>query len=81
MKLFKSTIQNLYKIILMIVISSAIISFFNVVIAKFIVYIVDGIVMNNIDLPNYLTIVFYNDNTLSKIIVTSIFMIIMTLII
>ncbi len=81
MKLFKSTIENLYKVILMIVISSAIISFFNVVIAKFIVYIVDGIVMNDIDLPNYLTIFFYNDNTLSKILVTSIFMIIMALII
>lgn len=81
MKLFNSTIENLYKIILMIVISSAIISFFNVVIAKFIVYIVDGIVMNNIYLPKYLTIFFYNDNILTKIIVTSIFMIIMALII
>ena len=81
MKLFKAIIGDLYKVILMIVISSAIICFFNVVMAKFIIYIVDGIVMNSIDLPNYLTIFFYNDNKLSKIIVAAIFMIIMALII
>ena len=81
MKLFKATIENLYKVILMIVFSSAIISFFNVVMAKFIVYVVDGIVMNNINLPNYLTIFFYDDSKLSKIIVTAIFMIIIALII
>ncbi len=81
MKLFKAIIGDLYKVILMIVISSAIICFFNVVMAKFIIYVVDGIVMNSIDLPNYLTIFFYNDNKLSKIIVAAIFMIIMALII
>ena len=81
MKLFKSSIANLYNVILIIIISSGIISFFNVVISKFIVYIVDGIVMNNIDLPNYLTIFFYNDSILSKLIVAAIFMIIMALII
>lgn len=81
MKLFKAIIGDLYKAILMIVISSAIICFFNVVMAKFIIYVVDGIVMNSIDLPNYLTIFFYNDNKLSKIIVAAIFMIIMALII
>lgn len=81
MKLFKAIIGDLYKVILMIVISSAIICFFNVAMAKFIIYVVDGIVMNSIDLPNYLTIFFYNDNKLSKIIVAAIFMIIMALII
>lgn len=81
MKLFKSSIANLYNVILIIIISSGIISFFNVVISKFIVYIVDGIVMNNIDLPNYLTIFFYDDSILSKLIVAAIFMIIMALII
>lgn len=81
MRLFKLIINNLYKVIFMIVVSSLIISFFNVVIAKFIVYIIDGIVMNNIDLPNYLTMFFYNDSVLSKIIVVAIFMIIMALII
>ena len=81
MKLFKAIIGDLYKAILMIVISSAIICFFYVVMAKFIIYVVDGIVMNSIDLPNYLTIFFYNDNKLSKIIVAAIFMIIMALII
>ena len=39
MKLFKATIENLYKVILMIIISSAIICFFNVVMAKFIIYV------------------------------------------
>ena len=81
MKLFKAIIGDLYKVILMIVISSAIICFFNVVMAKFIIYVVDGIVMNSIDLPNYLTIFFYNDNKISKIIVAAIFMIIIALII
>lgn len=81
MKLFKSTIKNLYKVILMIVISSAVICFFNVVIAKFIVYIVDGIVMNNIDLPNYLTVFFFDDNVLSKIMVGAVFMIVIAVII
>ena len=42
MKLFKATIENLYKVILMIIISSAIICFFNVVMAKFIIYVVDA---------------------------------------
>lgn len=81
MKLFKATIEKLYKIILMIVISSGIISFFNVVIAKFIVYVVDGIVMKNIELPNYLTMFFYNDDTLSRIIIAAIFMIVMAFVI
>lgn len=81
MKLFKSTIENLYKVILMIVISSGIISFFNVVIAKFIVYVVDGIVMKNIELPNYLTMFFYSDDTFSRIIIAAIFMITMAFII
>ena len=81
MKLFKATIENLYKIILMIVISSGIISFFNVVIAKFIVYVVDGIVMKNIELPNHLTMFFYNDDTLSRIIIAAIFMIVMAFVI
>ncbi len=81
MKLFKATIENLYKVILMIVISSAIICFFNVVMAKFIIYVVDGIVMSNVNLPNYLTTFFYNDSKLSKIIVAAIFMVIMAFII
>lgn len=81
MKLFKSTIKNLHKEILMIVISSGIISFLNVIIAKFIVYIVDGIVMKNIELPSYLTMFFYSDDTLSKIIIVAILMIIMAFII
>ena len=62
MKLFKATIENLYKVILMIIISSAIICFFNVVMAKFIIYVIDGIVMSNVNLPNYLTTFFYNDS-------------------
>lgn len=65
----------------MIVISSAIICFFNVVMAKFIIYVVDGIVMNNVDIPNYLNIFFYDDSKLSKIIVAAVFMIIIALII
>lgn len=81
MKLFKSTVENLYKVILMIVISSGIISFFNVVIAKFIVYVVDGIVMKNIELPNYLIMFFYSDDTFSRIIIAAIFMITMAFII
>lgn len=81
MKLFKATIENLYRVILMIVISSAIICFFNVVMAKFIIYVVDGIVMNNVDIPNYLNIFFYDDSKLSKIIVAAVFMIIIALII
>lgn len=81
MKLFKATIENLYKVILMIVISSSIICFFNVVMAKFIIYVVDGIVMNNVNLPNYLTIFFYDDSKLSKIIVAAIFMAIIAFII
>ena len=81
MKLFKATIENLYRVILMIVISSAIICFFNVVMAKFIIYVVDGIVMNNVDIPNYLNIYFYDDSKLSKIIVAAVFMIIIALII
>jgi len=81
MKLFKATTNNLYKIILMIIIASGIISFFNVVIAKFIVYVVDGIVMNNIELPNYLMMFFYSDSISSKIIVTAIFMIAMAFVI
>ena len=81
MKLFKATIENLYKVILMIIISSAIICFFNVVMAKFIIYVVDGIVMSNVNLPNYLTTFFYNDSKLSKIIVAAIFMVIMAFII
>ncbi len=81
MKLFKSTVENLYKVILMIVISSGIISFFNVIIAKFIVYVIDGIVMKNIELPSYLTMLFYSDDTFSKIIIAAILMITMALII
>ena len=81
MKLFKATIENLYKVILMIIISSAIICFFNVVMAKFIIYVIDGIVMSNVNLPNYLTTFFYNDSKLSKIIVAAIFMVIMAFII
>ena len=81
MKLFKSTIKNLHKEILMIIISSGIISFFNVIIAKFIVYVVDGIVMKNVELPSYLTMFFYSDDTLSKIIIVAILMIIMAFII
>ena len=65
----------------MIIISSGIISFFNVIIAKFIVYVVDGIVMKNIELPSYLTMFFYSDDTLSKIIIVAILMIIMVFII
>ena len=65
----------------MIIISSGIISFFNVIIAKFIVYVVDGIVMKNIELPSYLTMFFYSDDTLSKIIIVAILMIIMAFII
>lgn len=81
MKLFKSTIENLYKVILMIVILSGIIIFFNVVIAKFIVYALDGIVMKNIELPNYLIMFFYSDDTFSRIIIAAIFMITMAFII
>ena len=81
MKLFKSTVENLYKVILMIVISSGIISFFNVIIAKFIVYVIDEIVMKNIELPSYLTMLFYSDDTFSKIIIAAILMIAMALII
>lgn len=65
----------------MIIISSGIISFFNVIIAKFIVYVVDGIVMKNIELPSYLTMFFYSDDTLLKIIIVAILMIIMAFII
>lgn len=65
----------------MIIISSGIISFFNVIIAKFIVYVVDGIVMKNIELPSYLTMFFYSDDTLFKIIIVAILMIIMAFII
>ena len=50
--------KKLYGIIFVIVISSGIISFLNVMMAKFIVYIVDGIVMNDAKLPNYLTMFF-----------------------
>ncbi|MDE5631101.1 MAG: hypothetical protein K2I70_05820, partial [Bacilli bacterium] len=74
MKLFKSTIDNLHKTIFVIITSSLIISFFNVVIAKFIIYIIDGIVMNNTELPQYLRVMFYDDSIISKIIVTAIFM-------
>lgn len=81
MKLFRSTMKNLYNIILMIVISSIIICFFNVVIAKFIVYIVDGIIMNSIELPHYLIILFYNDSILSKIFIMAILMVLMAFII
>lgn len=81
MKLFKSTIDNLYKTILMIITSSLIISFLNVVIAKFIVYIIDGIAMNNTELPQYLIMFFYDDSIFSKIIVAAIFMAIIALII
>lgn len=65
----------------MIIISSGIISFFNVIIAKFIVYVVDGIVMKNVELPSYLTMFFYSDDTLFKIIIVAILMIIMAFII
>lgn len=65
----------------MIIISSGIISFFNVIIAKFIVYVVDGIVMKNIELPSYLTMFLYSDDTLPKIIIVAILMIIMAFII
>lgn len=65
----------------MIVISSGIISFFNVVIAKFIVYVIDGIVIKSIELPNYLTMLFYSDDTFSKIIIAAILMITMAFII
>lgn len=58
MKLFKMVMKKLYGIIFVIVISSGIISFLNVMMAKFIVYIVDGIVMNDAKLPNYLTMFF-----------------------
>lgn len=81
MKLFKATIENSYKVILMIAVSSAIICFFYVVMAKFIIYVVDGIVMNNVNLPDYLTLFFYGESKLSKIIVTAIFMIFIALII
>jgi len=59
MKLFKMVMKKLYGIIFVIVISSGIISFLNVMMAKFIVYIVDEIVMNDAKLPNYLTMFFY----------------------
>lgn len=59
MKLFKMVMKKLYGIIFVIVISSGIICFLNVMMAKFIVYIVDGIVMNDAKLPNYLTMFFY----------------------
>lgn len=81
MKLFKETTKNLYHVILIIVISSAVANFLNVVTAKFITYIVDGIVMNQITIPNYLTKFFYDDDILSKIIVVAIFMIIIALIV
>ena len=81
MKLFKLVMKNLYDKILKVIISSIVICFFNVVLAKFIIYIVDGIVMGNIGLPNYLTMFFYKDSILSKIIITAIFMLIMAIII
>lgn len=81
MKLFKMTTKNLHKTILTIVFSSMTICFFNVVMSKFIIYIIDGIVMKNEHLPSYLTIFFYNHTVFSKIVVTAIFMTIIAIVI
>lgn len=81
MKLLKKTIRNLHKTILIIVFSSMIICLFNVVMSKFIIYIVDGIVMKNEDLPHYLTMFFYDHTLFSKILVAVIFMVVIALVI
>lgn len=81
MKLLKETIKNLHFVIFIIIILSMIICFFNVMLSKFIVYIIDGIVMENTNLPKYLTIFFYDDTLVAKIIVSAIMMLLIALII
>lgn len=80
-KVFKVTMKKTKIFILGILICSLISSFLIIYLTKFISFVVDGVIMNTIELPKYITNCFYSDSISSKLAILAIFMLIIILVI
>ena len=75
-KVFKVTMKKTKKYILGILICSLISSFLMIYLTKFISFVIDGVIMQKIELPKYITTLFYDNNIYSKLIILSILMLV-----
>ena len=80
-KIFKITMRETKKYILGILASSLLSSFLTIYLTKFILFVIDGVIMQKSELPKYITNFFYDDNIYSKLIILAIFMLIIIFII
>ena len=75
-KVFKVTMWQTKKYILGILICSLLSSFLTIYLTKFISFVIDGVIMQKSELPKYITNFFYDDTIYSKLIILTIFMLI-----
>lgn len=75
-KVFKVTMRQTKKYILGILICSILSSFLTIYLTKFISFVIDGVIMQKSELPKYITNFFYDDTIYSKLIILTIFMLI-----
>ena len=75
-KVFKVTMRQTKKYILGILICSLLSSFLTIYLTKFISFVIDCVIMQKSKLPKYITNFFYDDTIYSKLIILTIFMLI-----
>ena len=75
-KVFKITINRTQKYIIGILICSLISSFFTIYLTKYISFVIDGVIMQKVELPNYITNFFFYNDIYFKLAVLAAFMLI-----
>lgn len=75
-KVFKITINKTQKYIIGILICSLISSFFTIYLTKYISFVIDGVIMQKVELPNYITHFFFYNDIYFKLAVLAAFMLI-----
>lgn len=75
-KVFKITINKTQKYIIGILICSLISSFFTIYLTKYISFVIDGVIMQKVELPNYITNFFFYNDIYFKLAVLAAFMLI-----
>lgn len=75
-EVLKITINGTKKYILGILVCSLISSFLTIHLTKFIAFVIDGVIMQTSNLPEYITNSFYNNDIKSRLIVLALYMII-----
>ena len=73
-EVLKVALKNSKKYIIGILISSLISSYLLISLAKFISYVIDGVIMETGQIPSFIVSSFYNNDMISKLIVLGIYM-------